>query len=64
MFELVILFYILSQISLFHLIRKAQDNLKYSTIFCRDVRASLGMFEYRTNVEAKRHSLNAPNSKF
>ena len=64
MFEFVILFYILSQISLIYAIKKAQNRLKYSTASCRDVRASLGMFEYRTNVEAKRHSLNDPNSKF
>ena len=37
---------------------------KYDTMFCRDVRASLGMFAYKSDVEATRKWLNFSQSKF
>jgi len=36
----------------------------YDTIFCRDVRANLGMFVYKSDVERMRKELNNPKSKF
>lgn len=36
----------------------------YDTIFCRDVRASLGMFAYKSDVEEMRKKLDNPKSKF
>lgn len=36
----------------------------YETMFCRDVRAQMGLFSYRSKVEEKREQLNRPNSKF
>lgn len=37
---------------------------RYDTMFCRDVRASLGMFAYKSDVEATRKWLNSSQSKF
>lgn len=37
---------------------------RYDTQFCRDVRASLGMFAYKSNVEDTRKMLNSSRSKF
>ena len=64
MIQLVIIFYILSQISILWAIKKAQNRCKYNPINCRDIRASMGMFAYKTDVEAARFSLNYPDSKF
>jgi hypothetical protein len=36
----------------------------YDTTFCRDVRAQLGMFAYKSKVEATRERLSCPNSRF
>ena len=55
---------IAEHIFLLWLIKKVQDSLKYSTACCRDVRASMGMWDYPTKVEAKRKRLNRPDSKF
>lgn len=64
MLQLVIIFYILSQIFLRLEIKKAQDRCKYTTACCCDARASMGMFAYKTDVEATREWLNSPNCKF
>ena len=37
---------------------------RYDTMFCRDVRASLGMFAYKGDVEETRKWLNFSQSKF
>ena len=37
---------------------------RYDTRFCRDVRASLGMFAYKSEVEETRKWLNFSQSKF
>ena len=37
---------------------------RYDTIFCRDVRASLGMFAYKSELEEKRKRLDRQNSRF
>lgn len=37
---------------------------KYDAMFCRDVRVSIGMFEYASDIEDARKKLNRPNSKF
>lgn len=52
---------IAAHIFLLWLIKKVQE---YSTACCRDVRASLGMWDYPSKVEEKRNRLNRPNSKF
>lgn len=36
----------------------------YTPVFCRDIRAQLGMFAYKSDVEEKRAKLNRPDSKF
>lgn len=36
----------------------------YDTMFCRDLRASLGMFAYKSDVDRIRKKLNNPKSKF
>lgn len=36
----------------------------YDTMFCRDVRATLGMFAYKSDVEKTRKWLNSSQSKF
>ena len=64
MLQLVIIFYILSQIFLRWKIKKAQDRCKYTTACCHDARASMGMFAYKTDVEVTREWLNSPNCKF
>ena len=60
----VINFIILSHMFLFWFIKKTLDGLKYSTACCRDVRASMGMWDYPSKVEEKRKRLNCPDSKF
>ena len=37
---------------------------RYDTMFCRNVRTSLGMFAYKSDVEEKRKWLNSSQSKF
>lgn len=37
---------------------------RYDTMFCRNVRASLGMFAYKSNLEETRKWLNSSQSKF
>lgn len=37
---------------------------RYDTMFCRNVRASLGMFAYKSNLEETRKRLNSSQSKF
>lgn len=37
---------------------------RYDTMFCRNVRASLGMFAYKSDVEETRKWLNSSQSKF
>ena len=64
MIQFLIMFYLASQVFLLCLIKKAQERCKYTTACCHDVRASMGMFAYRTEVEAKRNSLNRPDAKF
>jgi len=64
MLQFVIILYILANISILWAIKKAQNRCKYNTIYCRDTRASMGMFTYKTDVEATRFSLNSPESKF
>ena len=37
---------------------------RYDTMCCRNVRASLGMFAYKSDVEETRKWLNSSKSKF
>ena len=37
---------------------------RYETMFCRDVRAELGMFAYPSEIEKRREKLNRKKSKF
>lgn len=55
---------IAEHIFLLWFVKKAQDSLKYKTACCRDVRASMGMWDYLSKVEEKRRYLNRPGSKF
>ena len=55
---------ILTHVFLLWFIHRVQQHLKYSTACCKDVRASLGMWAYPSNVDAKRAYLNNPNCKF
>lgn len=64
MIQFLIMFYLSSQVFLLWLIKKAQERCKYTTACCHDVRASMGMFAYRTEVEAAREWLSRPESKF
>ena len=41
-----------------------KEMCSYETAFCRDVRASLGMFAYPSKLEETRQKLNRANSKF
>ena len=41
-----------------------EQNSTYETVFCRDVRANLGMIVSSSEVEAKREKLNNKKSKF
>lgn len=47
--------------------KKEKDDVpycRYDTMFCRNVRASLGMFAYKSDVEETRKWLNSSQSKF
>lgn len=55
---------IFTHVFLLWLIKKVQDSLKYSTACCNDIRASLGMWSYPSQIEVKRKRLNNPNCKF
>ena len=61
---LVFAFIILSHVFLLWFIKKTQNGLKYSTACCRDVRASMGMWVYPSQVEYARQRINRPDSKF
>lgn len=61
---LVIMLVILSHVFLLWLIKKVKNSLKYSTACCRDVRASMGMWDYPSKVEEKRRILNRSYSVF
>ena len=37
---------------------------EYDTLFCRDVRASMGMIAYASELEEKRKHINSRKSKF
>lgn len=64
MFLCVIIFFQIS-IGLILLAKWAEKNIGvYDTRFCRDVRASLGLFAYKSDVEEKRKRLDRFDSKF
>ena len=55
---------IFTHIFLLWLIKRVQNGLKYSTACCNDVRASLGMWSYPSQIEAKRQYFNRPDCRF
>lgn len=62
---LFMIYFLLVNIGLLCLIDWTEKHIGvYDTMFCRDVRASLGMFAYKSDVEEFRKKLNRPNSKF
>ena len=62
---LFLIYWVLVNIGLLYYIRYVDTNYgTYETLFCRDVRASLGMFAYRSDLEETREYLNSSKSKF
>ena len=62
---LAVIIVFLIHIGLLFFIKWCEKNIGvYDTMFCRDVRANLGMFAYRSAVEGKRKNLSNPKSKF
>ena len=63
--ELSLIMIFLIHIGLLVFAKWAEKNIGvYDTRFCRDTRASLGLFAYRSKVEEKRKRLNRPDSRF
>lgn len=64
LFLCIVIFFLIS-IGLIVFAKWAEKNFSgYDTMFCRDVRASLGMFAYKSDIEEKRKRLNRQDSKF
>ena len=62
---LFVFIWILVNLGLLQFIRYVDVRFcRYDTRFCRDVRASLGMFAYKSEVEATRKWLNSSHSRF
>ncbi len=62
---LAVIIFVLVSLFLLQLAKKVEKkNCTYETVFCRDVRAELGMFAYPSQVEEKREQLNRKESKF
>ena len=62
---LFLVVWILINIGLIYIAKEAEKEMcSYETAFCRDVRASLGMFAYPSKLEETRQKLNRANSKF
>lgn len=62
---LFLVVWILINIGLIYIAKEAEKEMcSYETAFCRDVRASLGMFAYLSKLEETRQKLNRANSKF
>ena len=60
----VIIFFLIN-IGMLALIKWTKKHVgAYDTIFCRDVRASFGMFAYKSDLEETRKKLNHLDSKF
>lgn len=63
--DLCLVMVFLAHMGLLAFAKWAKKNLwVYDTINCRDVRASLGLFAYKSDVEEKRQELKRSNSKF
>ena len=62
---LFLIIYILVSIGLIWACKMVEARMcYYDTRFCRDVRAQLGMFAYRSKLEASRKYLNNDKTKF
>lgn len=62
---LFMIYWLLVNIGLLYYCKWTDNNVGvYDTMFCRDVRAQLGMFTYVSDLEETRERLNRPNSKF
>lgn len=62
---LFVIVWILINIGLIYIAKEAEKEMSsYEIAFCRDVRASLGMFAYPSKLEKTRQKLNRANSKF
>lgn len=60
-----ILVYAIISVGLIQYAKYMERNMfKYDTIFCRDVRANLGMIAYASDIEKTRAKLNSKKSKF
>jgi len=63
--DLCLVMVFLVHIGLLAFAKWAKKNLwVYDTRNCRDVRASLGLFAYKSDVEEKKQTLKRSNSKF
>lgn len=63
--SLAIIAVVLINIGILTLIKKVErKNSTYETMFCRDVRAQLGMFVCKSDVEYMRKRVNRRKSKF
>lgn len=62
---LFMIYWLLVNIGLLRFIKWTENNIGvYDTMFCRDVRAQLGMITYASDLEETRKRLNHPKSKF
>ena len=60
-----IIVYTIISVGLIQYAKYIERNMfKYDTTFCRDVRASLGMITYASDIEKTRAKLNSKKSKF
>ena len=65
--EIILYVFVFSVINMFFLwlYKKVEkQHCSYETVFCRDIRAELGMFAYPSELEEKREKLNSKSSKF
>ena len=63
--DLCLVMVFLVHIGLIAFVKWVKNNIGvYDTRACRDMRASLGLFAYKSNVEEKRQALKRSNSKF
>lgn len=61
---LLVIIYVAINIFFLRLCKIYKEKMIYDTIFCKDIRANLGMFAYKLELEEKRQKLNKKNSKF
>lgn len=62
---LLVIIFVLVNIHLIWLYKVVEKRMcTYDTMFCRDVRAQLGMFAYKSKVEETRDGLSRADSNF